>query len=864
MDKKRLVAYVLAATLATGYVAPVAYASENTKVLSQQEKIQVLEDKNILLGKKFNKDSSDSLSLTDEITRSEITKLLVYTIGREELAKTLDGVTKPFPDVELGHWANGFISAAATTDIQKGQYRLVIGDENGMFMPEQQITYGELATTLLRAVRPNLNETGMIYPKDYVEAAEREGIFKGISKVTVNKPVVRSEAFEMVYNAYVKLGTVPKTYTDNIGIVRKVSGWGILANQTIRFDDDNSTSYRVSDEFKVTSGAQWDKVARNQVDDVVKYGILTKYVLDEDNRVSHLVELGNDLNGVISKDRFNTLFKIISNGTAFETNDYEGTNDNVSVFNSYKITGDGLRLELVNNNSSSNTEVELTENTKVYILQGDKVYNLRTENDKKNNLPKLDPSKTRVYGAFENENNRNNAIVLVFSGKVEKSESDLYKDAENAIDAYRKDNSSKNRQAAENSLKKLADSNEKTRLQDILNEEINIDNAKIALSKFKQTPTSFNKEAAKTAIEKIISSNIKNELFRELDSISVNDSISKTNAEKIAEIKKLLEEFRKDYTNLEKRNKAVKAINDLEQIEEKNALIIEFNEIDKLYKSSENTSNEEKLKQYQVALNAINGYKFIRSEENRIKAQDEINKLPESSTYRTEAQDELDRVLAQIKLYDEAYRLIGEYGKDLVYDEKVKAMNNAKSAIDKITDEYLKEEALKLFNEVQKPISEVDVRLDQLRDSINNDSETYVDNENKRTEFINRIEEIKKITDENEKSKKHSELSDEVNNYILEQYKEKYSKEIEELTHLTEDEKSKFISDLNDSIDIESAYNIVKGAFDTDKEDTNSEVRNPGKIADKTLPEMKIPERNINDELKKPFSLTETLLQLVK
>lgn len=862
MDKKKLVAYVLAITLASGYVAPVAYASENTKVLSQQEKIQVLEDKNILLGKKFNKDSSDSLSLTDEITRSEITKLLVYTIGREELAKTLDGVTKPFPDVELGHWANGFISAAATTDIQKGQYRLVIGDENGMFMPEQQITYGELATTLLRAVRPNLNETGMIYPKDYVEAAEREGIFKGLSKVTVNKPVVRSEAFEMVYNAYVKLGTVPKTYTDNIGIVRKVSGWGILANQTIRFDDDNSTSYRVSDEFKVTSGAQWDKVARNQVDDVVKYGILTKYVLDEDNRVSHLVELGNDLNGVISKDRFNTLFKIISNGTAFETNDYEGANDNVSVFDSYKITGDGLRLELINNNSSSNTEVELTENTKVYILQGDKVYNLRTENDKKNNLPKLDPSKIRVYGAFENENNRNNAIVLVFSAKVEKSETDLYKDAENAINAYRKDNSTSNRQRAENALKKLADSNKKTRLQDILNEEINIDNAKIALSKFKQTPTSFNREAAKTAIEKIISSNIKNELFKELKSIPVNDKITEKDQneeEKIEKAKKALDDYKNNPSSTELRQAAYDAITSLKDGDIKNKLANEYNSVDEpndsLKKSKENVIN--------------------RLKDSILSTKDEfIDRINKAKT-----EEEIKFIL------DEYNKAIESFNSEEVQNKKVQSKEEIKK-LDGLSEDEIKSLESRIDSQAY---------LSNIQDIVDEANKLNKDRKDMRQAGVNQINTYHNLSDESKANYidqiNKQVISEGVSEITLKAFKEDSVILIKNLVNLSDEEKVAFEEKINNQTSIDDINKVLEEAKglkgsdpvpSTDNEINANNLNEDGRankepniensinnIDNINLNEKPtlIRDKKLDEDLvnnKKPFSLTETLLQLVK
>ena len=79
-----------------------------------------------------------------DVTRAEMAKLIIVTLGKETSANSLKGKTQ-FPDVVEGGWASGFINCAVSQGIIKGY-------PDGTFKPNNNVTYAEAATMLLRAL----------------------------------------------------------------------------------------------------------------------------------------------------------------------------------------------------------------------------------------------------------------------------------------------------------------------------------------------------------------------------------------------------------------------------------------------------------------------------------------------------------------------------------------------------------------------------------------------------------------------------------------------------------------------------------------------------------------------------------------
>ncbi len=135
----------------------------------------------------YYKDAIDSLSIygivsgydgyfnpENFITRAEFAKIASITGGFEKEVAGKSGNTR-FNDVALSHWANGYINAAA-------EHMIIVGYPNGYFMPENNITYQEAVTIILRLMDYTSADLGDNWPFAYLEKAKALGILDGISK----------------------------------------------------------------------------------------------------------------------------------------------------------------------------------------------------------------------------------------------------------------------------------------------------------------------------------------------------------------------------------------------------------------------------------------------------------------------------------------------------------------------------------------------------------------------------------------------------------------------------------------------------------------------------------------------------------
>ena len=98
------------------------------------------------------------------VTRAELAKMLVVSLGQDAAAKIAKGSTQ-FTDVAADHWASGYINVAA-------QYKVVVGYPDGTFDPEATVTYAEAVTMALRALGyKNVVEAAGTWPTNYITKA---------------------------------------------------------------------------------------------------------------------------------------------------------------------------------------------------------------------------------------------------------------------------------------------------------------------------------------------------------------------------------------------------------------------------------------------------------------------------------------------------------------------------------------------------------------------------------------------------------------------------------------------------------------------------------------------------------------------
>ena len=129
----------------------------------------------------------------DNIIRSEMAKVAVYSVGLEDIALNSNGAT-PFPDVPSNHWATGAINVAH-------QQNMVIGDSEGTFRPDDPVTLQEAVTIIVRAMgyEPAAKDKGG-YPAGYLYIASSNQLLRGIDGVT-SQPATRGDIAQLIFNS---------------------------------------------------------------------------------------------------------------------------------------------------------------------------------------------------------------------------------------------------------------------------------------------------------------------------------------------------------------------------------------------------------------------------------------------------------------------------------------------------------------------------------------------------------------------------------------------------------------------------------------------------------------------------------------
>lgn len=414
---KRILSLVLALVMVLGTFAVVSAAEDEVKVpeyTTQAQKIDWLVDNKIVEGHKINEKDTD-LDLEGTLTREQATKLIVHVVGKYDLAEVLQGVMKPFPDVDLEQWSNGVISVARTEKNEKSKQPIVIGFEDGLFRPTKELSYAELATMLVRIVKDDLTNKmveNAVWATSWMRWAEELGILDGVKVVNSDAPVSRADAFEMIFNTMYKLGRYKGNKAEfgiNMGIVSKLQAGKIEINQ------DPEKVYNFTYNTKIVNNVTGAELANN----AVIPGSLVRYIVDADKNIEQIL--------VVSTPE-------VTYGTNFDNySGYHTTNNNRvfglgdGVFGAYK----GM-LELdefykpytdtikVTENKKYVGSVTVTDDTKVFVA--DPKHNALKEYDSIEKALRVFNEKKAykgfaIYETFKDYrgNDLNEATVIVFT-----------------------------------------------------------------------------------------------------------------------------------------------------------------------------------------------------------------------------------------------------------------------------------------------------------------------------------------------------------------------------------------------------------------------------------------------------------------
>jgi len=187
---KRVISYALSVVLALGIVSPIsAYKiADDVAGTKYEEAATVLGALGIMVG-----DDKGDFRPDDNISRAEFAKIAVHALGIENIASSNQGISV-FPDVATDHWANGYINVASSQGI-------IIGDDTGIFRPEDNISYQEAVTILIRVLghEPAAKAKGG-YPSGYLVQGAQIGVTDDVT-ATSTSAATRGMVAQMTFNS---------------------------------------------------------------------------------------------------------------------------------------------------------------------------------------------------------------------------------------------------------------------------------------------------------------------------------------------------------------------------------------------------------------------------------------------------------------------------------------------------------------------------------------------------------------------------------------------------------------------------------------------------------------------------------------
>lgn len=233
---KRVLSLVIVFIMTTMLSIPAVSAfslPEDVVGTKYEEAVELLNALEIMVG-----DDTGEFRLEDPIKRSEVAKIATAIAGLTDVAESTKTQAK-FPDVAVSNWANGYINVSQAQGF-------VVGDDTGKFRPDDNITYAEAVTIMMRVLGydPAAQSSGG-FPTGYLVTAGSAGLFKGGISAPTNSTATRGIVAQLAYNAltinlmektgygaYENYEVVDKTLLFNKLDVEKLSGQVVATGET--------------------------------------------------------------------------------------------------------------------------------------------------------------------------------------------------------------------------------------------------------------------------------------------------------------------------------------------------------------------------------------------------------------------------------------------------------------------------------------------------------------------------------------------------------------------------------------------------------------------------------------------------------
>ena len=166
--KRMITALALAAALCLSLVPGAGAAFTDIPDETTQVAAAVLQGLGVVSGT-----SGATFSPDETLTRAQMCAMAVNALGLSDQVSAAGRKTL-FSDVSPAAWYNGYVNTAYGEG-------LVNGYGNGTFGPDDPVTYGQVATILLRMLGYTSAEVGSLWPLDYTDFCDELGLSEGLS-----------------------------------------------------------------------------------------------------------------------------------------------------------------------------------------------------------------------------------------------------------------------------------------------------------------------------------------------------------------------------------------------------------------------------------------------------------------------------------------------------------------------------------------------------------------------------------------------------------------------------------------------------------------------------------------------------------
>jgi len=174
--------------------------------------------------------SANNFTPNNSLTRAEACALIINTMGLSNQVNTYKQRTV-FSDVLPASWYTGIVNLAYAKGV-------VNGYGNGLFGPEDKVTYGHFATMLLRLLGYTGEQIGSVWPLDYTAFCDNLELSEGLN-LKPDQVLTRAQAALLLYRT---LNTQPNNGKDPYYM-----SLGKVASKRQVILLDNNVSYGASD-----------------------------------------------------------------------------------------------------------------------------------------------------------------------------------------------------------------------------------------------------------------------------------------------------------------------------------------------------------------------------------------------------------------------------------------------------------------------------------------------------------------------------------------------------------------------------------------------------------------------------------------